>query len=645
MSTVVAGVVLSTDWSAPMQGVSVYAYSIEGFTEGSATTDYEGYFVISGLTDREWVAKLSGGTTGNILLLPTVPATFFTEHSDILGVSSDQHHTEDHINRHHTGGADALSLGLLAGTVAESGHGDQGTSTSALHAIIGDADADTLIQLEESSDEDIIRLDTGGTERATLDSTGLSLAVPLYLTEQAEAGTDVAGRAQLWVKTGSPNTLWITNENGQDFPIPSTWTGIDDTNHLRVDSEWEIFPGDYARYTEDGLEGRNPTEVLEDLSGQADDPFDWNDQELRKIRTLEAKYLTLEEIPAPGGNPTANTGWLYTKDDSGVSGLYFEADDGTVTDLLSGGGGGGQDLATDTLWAAQGDLVKGTGDDGADILSIGADHTILVSNGTDPSWSAKPPLAGIADTGDTERLTLAAASPHFKVTGQSQFTDNLGYNTPPIADNGLLMAPPASSGAGSSVSYINIGATYTPGHISVLYGVFGAPTFSMSNAANSGFLGLRFAGQVSGGGASATLAGGAKGMGAQLSLLNATVTQSEVVSLDVMGLVLGQNNTITDSYGIRIGDAAGAGWPDKTTTSYAIHIADQTGGSTSHGLYIVDADDYSIWVDAGLSRFDGDGTNVFELPADATDPTSGGGAATGRIPVKIGGSTVYLAYY
>jgi hypothetical protein len=54
---------------------------------------------------------------------------------------------------------------------------------------------------------------------------------------------------------------------------------------------------------------------------------------------------------------------------------------------------------------------------------------------------------------------------------------------------------------------------------------------------------------------------------------------------------------------------------------------------------------YAIFVDAGISRFDGDGTDVFELPADATDPTGGGGAATGRIPVKIGGATVYLAYY
>lgn len=56
-------------------------------------------------------------------------------------------------------------------------------------------------------------------------------------------------------------------------------------------------------------------------------------------------------------------------------------------------------------------------------------------------------------------------------------------------------------------------------------------------------------------------------------------------------------------------------------------------------------DTYALWVDSGISRFDGSGTYVFELPADATDPTGGGGAAAGRIPVKIGGATRYLAYY
>ena len=51
---------------------------------------------------------------------------------------------------------------------------------------------------------------------------------------------------------------------------------------------------------------------------------------------------------------------------------------------------------------------------------------------------------------------------------------------------------------------------------------------------------------------------------------------------------------------------------------------------------------YSVWIDAGISRFDGDGTYVFELPADATGNLT---VATGRIPVKIGGATKYLRYY
>jgi hypothetical protein len=54
---------------------------------------------------------------------------------------------------------------------------------------------------------------------------------------------------------------------------------------------------------------------------------------------------------------------------------------------------------------------------------------------------------------------------------------------------------------------------------------------------------------------------------------------------------------------------------------------------------------YSIWVDSGLNRFDGDGTHVFELPTNAVDPTGGGGAAVGRIPCSIGGVTRYIPYY
>ena len=51
--------------------------------------------------------------------------------------------------------------------------------------ILQDADSDTRVQVEESADEDKIRFDTGGTERAVIDSTGLSV------TGTINASTDV----------------------------------------------------------------------------------------------------------------------------------------------------------------------------------------------------------------------------------------------------------------------------------------------------------------------------------------------------------------------------------------------------------------------------------------------------------------------
>jgi len=44
----------------------------------------------------------------------------------------------------------------------------------------------------------------------------------------------------------------------------------------------------------------------------------------------------MPEITAPSDNPPSNSGWVYIKDTGGgVSNLYFEADDGTVIDLLA----------------------------------------------------------------------------------------------------------------------------------------------------------------------------------------------------------------------------------------------------------------------------------------------------------------------
>lgn len=52
---------------------------------------------------------------------------------------------------------------------------------------------------------------------------------------------------------------------------------------------------------------------------------------------------------------------------------------------------------------------------------------------------------------------------------------------------------------------------------------------------------------------------------------------------------------------------------------------------------------YAFWVQGGLSRFGGNGTHIFELPADATagvDTT-----IDGRIPILVAGATKYVRYY
>jgi hypothetical protein len=52
---------------------------------------------------------------------------------------------------------------------------------------------------------------------------------------------------------------------------------------------------------------------------------------------------------------------------------------------------------------------------------------------------------------------------------------------------------------------------------------------------------------------------------------------------------------------------------------------------------------YAFWVQGGLARFGGNGTHVFELPADAT----AGADVTidGRIPILVAGATKYIRYY
>jgi hypothetical protein len=59
-----------------------------------------------------------------------------------------------------------------------------------------------------------------------------------------------------------------------------------------------------------------------------------NDRE-SDINLSKNNYVELPQISAPSGNPASNKGWLYVKDSSGTTKLYFEDDAGSVTDLVS----------------------------------------------------------------------------------------------------------------------------------------------------------------------------------------------------------------------------------------------------------------------------------------------------------------------
>ena len=88
------------------------------------------------------------------------------------------------------------------------------TVSGATVTSIADADADTKIQVEESSDEDKIRFDTGGTERMLLDSNGLQINTASVANLLIDSSSDVM---QLKVKkdgTDDVDLAFLTQASG-----------------------------------------------------------------------------------------------------------------------------------------------------------------------------------------------------------------------------------------------------------------------------------------------------------------------------------------------------------------------------------------------------------------------------------------------
>ncbi|MFC1632247.1 beta strand repeat-containing protein, partial [Candidatus Omnitrophota bacterium] len=165
--------------------------------------------------------------------------------------------------------------------------------------------------------------------------------------------------------------------------------------------------------------------TVTDLSEDADMVFSLNSggviTEIARLNG-DAKTLQMPEVAAPSGNPDANHGWLYVKDNGGTSDLYFEDDAGTVVELTAAGAETDPTLTDDgdvTIGAAGGNVtLTFDADGGTDgtIVWDGANDELEIANGevgigiTNPG--ADLDILGVDDADDNAvlKMTTGAAN-------------------------------------------------------------------------------------------------------------------------------------------------------------------------------------------------------------------------------------------
>lgn len=114
--------------------------------------------------------------------------------------------------------ADGNTLTIAGGTGIDTTVGATDTVTVDL-----DAASQASLALADSALQDVSD-DTSPTLGGALDAGGFDInnGGVIFLTEQADAEADVAGKGQIWVDTATPNVLFFTDDAGTDFRLSLT---------------------------------------------------------------------------------------------------------------------------------------------------------------------------------------------------------------------------------------------------------------------------------------------------------------------------------------------------------------------------------------------------------------------------------------
>lgn len=150
----------------------------------------------------------------------------------------------------------------------------------------------------------------------------------LFLVEQGAAETDVGSAGQIWVKTGAPNTLWFTDEDGTDVQLGLGAAHAILDGSIHNDSVADavtrgsiIYGNDTPNWDELVLGGadtflgsdgtdisyRTAAQVMASLSGEADAAFSLGGQELQDF--------IVHTVANSGARPSAAVGLVVWQTD------------------------------------------------------------------------------------------------------------------------------------------------------------------------------------------------------------------------------------------------------------------------------------------------------------------------------------------
>ncbi len=216
-------------------------YSVSGTTltfatapaNGRVITVYHSTTTVGGSNNS--IATMTGDGSDTTLTLSTAPV-----HENNVSVFFDGVY-QSKSNYSISGTTLTFSTAPASGVAVEAITATNTSITTATQ--LADADGDTLIQTEESSDEDKIRFDTGGTERGVIDSTGLTIAQDLFVTggqihtgntagDHSEFGTDGSGHAFIDASTSGGSILFKSGGTEYAKLLSSGKLAVTEISHI-----------------------------------------------------------------------------------------------------------------------------------------------------------------------------------------------------------------------------------------------------------------------------------------------------------------------------------------------------------------------------------------------------------------------------